>query len=71
MRIDAWFVLLCARFDNWCATRVARKGTAFFETALARDPEDAEAKELAWKFRRLLINCKVQRNAIDAALRGV
>jgi hypothetical protein len=67
-KLQAWFWLMYAKWTNWRARRAEERALSLFEKLIKADPNNAELQEKYHNLRRMLINNKVQKNAIDADL---
>jgi hypothetical protein len=67
-KLQAWFLLMYAKWTNWRARRAEERVLFLFEKLIKADPNNAELQEKYHNLRRKLINNKVQKNAIDAEL---
>lgn len=63
--IEAWFLLIYAKWMNWRARRATQKALAMFEKLLRDDPDNVALQEKYHQLRRMLINNKVQKNEIN------
>lgn len=71
MRFYVWYLLMLARLANWRARRASESALVTFEKLSAADPNNEKLKEQLHMLRRMIINNKVQKNAIDDDLKGL